>query len=817
MPQPARFLHAVWIVPILILGAFNSELPRGFQVAVLVAMIAALGGAGRRFAAWMCPDFDRTARAVAAFSLTVGLAAGLTLWLGHFGGLWPSAFLLSAAGLYLVSLWIPDRPLPALAPGMAPVGQPSRAEDFLEKAAVAAVVIVTLGLAYLYRYAPPGLHGFDDLSYHLAAVATWHQHGDLRMLKFSFGDPSTAFYPILSELWTWIFIAPFHDSDIAARWSQIPFALFSGLALMSIAQRLGLPRRAGVIAAASYLSIRHVLPVLAFTAGNDHTAAFFTLAAVDALIAASHRPRFGVVAYTGLTLGLLAGTKYVGILFAGLLFFAFILLRLVHQRDRDRDRDGREQRQDGKPPLGVLRAAALLLAVALLAGGYTYLRNVWNTGNPVFPSPVTVAGIEIFDGWEETGLAARMTWPDAEIDIPHFLTQRRDLFGPSFPYTLLPAALLAPFVLLIRRRKWSRGTWADNALVLVLPALSFVLFLYGTHDHRDMRYFMAGVGLAGLAFAWLLEQVPGRTGTVLRCIALVLPIHHLARRFRADAWQEILGVALLLGAVALYLHFRDRRAQRATAAPAPRLRWARTAAGLAVLAIAAASLDRTVEKYQARKMKADPGAEELERITGSAGAPGVDIAYFGWNQPYLFYGRELQNRVEMVPHEWDAESRFYDWGASPDLPYNAGPARKWIRIMRDLGIDYVVVVRAGFEYPERRWLADRPLAFERLTGENRVEIWRVLPQGKMRPDDGDANAANAGDRPARRKPPRRRRPAGARSDADGDQRLHPVAPDSPRRTRPGGEKRDRPAIPGARPPADPGAGGPPLPGRPDRA
>lgn len=401
MPQAARFLPAAWIVPVLLVGGFDRELPRGFQVAVLVALIAALGGAGRRIAAWMAPDFDRTARTVAAFSLTVALAAGLTLWLGHFGGLWPRPFLLSAAGVYLLCLWIPDHPLPARA--YRTPDHPSRAEEIVEKSAVAALVLATLGAAYVYRYASPGLHGFDDLSYHLAAVATWHQYGDLRMLKFSFGDPSTTFYPILAELWTWALLAPFHDSDVAARWAQIPFAIFSGFALVSISQRLGMSRRAGVIAAVSYLSIRRVLPVLAFTAGNDHTAAFFTLAAVDALLAAARRPSVGTVAYTGLTLGLLAGTKYVGLLFAGLLLLAFLLLFWVHRR---LDGSGRFVRN-------LLGQAALVLAVALVAGGYTYLRNLWNTGNPLFPSPVTVAGLPIFEGWEETGLATRMTWPAA--------------------------------------------------------------------------------------------------------------------------------------------------------------------------------------------------------------------------------------------------------------------------------------------------------------------------------------------------------------------------------------------------------------------
>ena len=72
-----------------------------------------------------------------------------------------------------------------------------------------------------------------------------------------------------------------------------------------------------------------------------------------------------------------------------------------------------------------------------------YLRNAVSTGNPVFPSPVRLLGRDLLPGWDHVSLAHRRTLPEAAIDVPHFLTQRRDLFGPLFPYTMLPAALLA--------------------------------------------------------------------------------------------------------------------------------------------------------------------------------------------------------------------------------------------------------------------------------------------------------------------------------------------------------------------------------------
>jgi hypothetical protein len=792
MLQRLDFRQAAWIVPALIAGAVPG-LPRAVQVIAFCAMAGALGGAGWRIASRLLPETDRASRWLAGFCFALGLANGLALWLGHFGGLRPGAFLLSVAGLYLVCLWIPAEPVDKT--GRPPEPPQARFEKVLEAASVALLAIVTLRFFHQNRNLIPGFFGFDDLSYHLAAVATWFQYGDLRMLKFSFGDPSTTFYPIGAELFSWVLIAPFHDSDILARWSQLPYAIFSGVALLAICRRLGLPRRAGVLAAVSFLSIRRVLPVLAFTAGNDHTASFFVLAGVDAVIRLARRPRAGTAVYAGLVLGLLAGTKYIGILYVAALLGVLVVSALAHRADWEaRDR----------APRTLLRNAAILAGIALLAGGYTYLRNVWTTGNPLFPSPVHIAGIEIFQGWESTSLTERMLQPDAAIDIPDFLLERRDLFGPAFPYTLLPAALLAPLLALaLRRRIGPHPLWIDTLLVFLLPVGFFLLFLYGTHDHRDMRYFMPGVALAGILFAWLLELPGGRTGTVLRCLAFLVPIHHLARRFRVEVWQEVLGVAVLLAVTALWFWLRDRRP--APASPARRLRWG--VAGLVLLALAAGPVGRSIETYQKRKMRAEPIVAQLERMTG--GRP-VQIAYLGWNQPYLFYGSRLQNRVEMVPYDWDLDSRFFDWGSSPELPFNHRLPRRWVRQVDALGIDYMVVVRAGFENPERRWIEERPKKFRLAYGDGIREIWQVFPsgsRGKIDPHDERPGKHN--------RPPRRRRPAGARPHPHRHQRVHAVAPDAPGgAVGPGG---DRDALSGARPQAGAPGGRPARPRRPHRA
>src|SRR4030095_13302462 len=120
----------------------------------------------------------------------------------------------------------------------------------------------------------------------------------------------------------------------------------------------------------------------------------------------------------------------------------------------------------------------------------TYLRNAVSTGNPIFPAPVRMLGIEL-PGW--ANILERDTSPEYQIDVWHFLTRRTRLFGSYFPFTLLPAALLAPLAALARRR------WRE-ALVFALPVVFFLQFRFLMHDHRDIRYFLPGIALAAVAF-----------------------------------------------------------------------------------------------------------------------------------------------------------------------------------------------------------------------------------------------------------------------------------------------------------------------------
>ncbi len=706
---------------------------RVLQVIVFLGMLAALWSAGNRLARWLVPDWRPLSRAVAAFSLAVGIAVVPATWMGQFGLLRPTPFLVWIAAAFLLSRFLPEKNVGA---GLVPAldgEKPARIERALLIAAALAIALTGLREIRGMRYRPPEL--YDDLSYHLSTVAMWVRHGDLRMVRFSMGDPSTPFYPVLGEVTSWALIAPFRDSDVAARWTQLPFALFSFLAVAAIARNLGLARRDAAFAAVSYAGIHHVFPFIAIGAGNDHATSFFTLAAVDGALNLARRPRAGAAAVTGAALGLLLATKYIGVLFAPVIL-AFLILAFIAERRPEGER----------VPARTLAGLALLLAATMaVTGGYTYLRNAATTGNPLFPAPVRILGLEVFPGWPGVTPAWRDTSPEARIDVWQFLTRRTRLFGSYFPFTMLPAAVLAPLLALWKRR------WRE-ALVFTLPAAFFLQFLFLMHDHRDNRYFLPGIALAAVALAWLLAQA-GRRAVPIRAVLLAWIAWQVIRDFKWTMTNRVLtALALLLLAALLEMAWQRWRTRRDSLRSRIGPWWRIAAAGL--LLAAAVPLGAMVATYQKVKLVHEPAALALERL---AGPDGARVAYAGLNKPYLFYGSRLQNEIEIVPRSRALDARTYRWGSRLAEPYNdVGSYRRWRGNVERLGIEYVVVIRSPWEDPERRWLAHRTQGFQRVYADAATEIWRVLPRhaAARRPGGADRPA------PGRRAPAKGWKPGG---------------------------------------------------------
>lgn len=699
--RPAwRLVSSVpWALPVLVLlaGAGYERPPVPLALAGVGALTIGLGFAGLRVARLALPSAPAWTRATAALVFATLGAVLPALALGHFGALWPRPFLVAVALLVaLVGAFSEWRPAAQAPPSPAEPAAPWRRA--LRAAAFAALAVGTAAALHAERHRAPDK--LDDPSYHLTAVATWHHYGDLRTPKFGFGDPTTAFYPIGSEIVAWTLLAPLRDSDFVLRWSQLLYFFGTLAAAAAVARELGLAPPAAPIAVLLLATVPRAFPSVALSAGNDHSTAFFAVAAVAAALRLARRPAAGAAVFAGAAFGLLAGTKYLGLLLAAPL--AGLLLVTVASPD--------------PPAVRPRRRVALLLlaaAVAAVAGGYTYLRNAVSLDNPVFPVPVAIAGLEL-PGWEEATLAVRRERPEFRIDLPEFLLDVR-AFGPLFPFTALPAALVAPLLALLFGGPWRRRL--RRAAVFGLPAVFFLLFLFLVHDHRDIRYLFAAIALAAVGFAALVAAASRRRPWIAIAVEATVAVAVIVRFVRPDRLSPV-GVVLALlavaAAVALARPAGGPLRRRLRQAPA------RAAATLIVLA-GFAAVSPELASYQRRKYANDLIVEALERR-----APGgTVIAYAGYNRPYPYFGARLEHRVEQVPTRGPVDARYFNWGGEPSIPWRSGRYRAWHRNLRQLGVEHLIL--ESRPDPEQRWAEVHPESFQLITFHGNRQLWRFEP------------------------------------------------------------------------------------------
>jgi hypothetical protein len=339
----------------------------------------------------------------------------------------------------------------------------SRSFALVGLAAVSGILPYTALVSYL---APDG--SWDGLWYHQSIVGFALQNGGFALVDVPPSLEMVNGYPRCAELLS-LWLVLFWDRRLVELVPTLAAPLFL-LALYLLARRFA-PRRIAVGLACALLLTPGAILQLCSTY-NDLTAAAFFLAALHF----GTRPqglRGRDAAMAGLALGLLAGTKGTGVVWAPLLAvapFGRIGWRLLRERSR-----GASSKIASELAPGL--AAGLLLAVAI--PGPVYLRNWVVHRNPVWPVDVEVLPLGLHwpgpnrealhqgRGWRET-LASLYEAPHPGLD---FHDERNNSYGLGLPWLLLPlwlAALPAAIGTALRGSRERRDR-ALQALLLVAP------------------------------------------------------------------------------------------------------------------------------------------------------------------------------------------------------------------------------------------------------------------------------------------------------------------------------------------------------------
>jgi hypothetical protein len=650
---------------------------------------------------------------------TAVLALALLLWpaelLGSFGALKPIPYLLFV-GLGGTAIWVLSRgrhggrcrernPRPQAPPPVSSPGQGPNAVA-IASFAIAAIALIHFAAGAKTRLST-GMTGFDSTWYHAPFATGFFQSGNTLDLHFIAPQFLAWFYPANGEI--------FHSLGMLAFGRDLLSPLlnlgwFAGCLVACWC--VGRPYRVapwslglGAIA----LSV----PALADQAGearNDIVGVFFLLAAVViALNAWAAREEgeqgleIGALAVVGLAAGLAAGTKLNFLLPAAVLVVGLIAIAPRGNRRR------------------ALAAAGL---AALAGGGYWYLRNLVQSGNPLpwahhlgpisLPAPQQALG-----GREAHGVIGYLG--DGAVWSDWFLPGLHG--GLWIIWPLLGVGALASLILsLVPRGRRPRGSKPTDDLERK-PR-------YGLETESrnsgavGWSPVLALAGLAGLAsaFAWLVaptsasgpDGMPRGFESGLRYLApaLVLGLALLPATPLLHDFLARVGVRQSFGSYSATKDCRTRSglSRRLTAALA--------AIGL----LAAVAIGYPVQRHYLQSRYSDP----------TFTTPGLNAA-FAWaadlsdsriattsTRQYPLFGTDLSNHVQFIGEE------------TPHGGFVAASScRAWRTALNQGHYDYVVATRDRLEPgqppypPQARWteapqakpiLRKPPTVVFRLTG-----------------------------------------------------------------------------------------------------
>lgn len=335
------------------------------------------------------------------------------------------------------------------------------------------VLVLAARIAIHIWYLPP--YVTDTLTYHLPKVAEWVQNGSLVIFDTSV---DRTFWPANFELFqTWFVLFPHHDFLVEL--ACVPFYLLACWSVYSIARLLGLEHRWGLAAALLYALTPAPLQH-ATSSKNDMPMAALYLFLFALLLSARKEgwswPRRRLFLAFLVCCHALGMKAYIVFLLPGLVVVILWALEGHSLRDLLLSLRKPELRSPGAGLLTWLPSVALT-SVALLLGGYWYLRNGLIFGNPFYPAEPRIFGQYFFgsspEGWQRQGVFLSH---QALVDNLSTLFQQKIFDTQEFHFSLTDMT-----------------GWGWFVFVVGWPSL-----VYGTFSSSKIRWLFAAFGLSFL-------------------------------------------------------------------------------------------------------------------------------------------------------------------------------------------------------------------------------------------------------------------------------------------------------------------------------
>lgn len=344
--------------------------------------------------------------------------------------------------------------------------KPAKKLNKFEVIVLAATASVAVFL--LFESAVQPINNYDSLAYHLPTMVQWYQNHSFAYLEeFKFNQIGR--YPYTWEVLCALFFIPFRE-DFLISFPNIIAWLILGLSIYLISIKLGATRLSSLASTSMVL----MLPILIESVNTIHVdlplASFFIAGFYFAILCAENQ-QISYLALVAIAIGMLTGIKTSGLIYSAVL--VLILAFLLAQYFVKEKRLNLISRRPPKSSIVLI----LLSTICLLGlGGFWYLRNYLELGNPLGYIEVNVGGITLFVGNVDIDQVRETTLANL-FNITSFANWKT-LGGQikaklGFPFLFLALQVILFFWLSLRSKIQGK------AKLRVVVGLFFLLFVTG--------------------------------------------------------------------------------------------------------------------------------------------------------------------------------------------------------------------------------------------------------------------------------------------------------------------------------------------------
>lgn len=329
-------------------------------------------------------------------------------------------------------------------------------------AGVSAAVVYQLARARDLAFTP--LNDIDTLNFHLPGIARWIQSGSLWQIDQLFPYFVTGNYPNHGDVVTLAAVLPWRDIAFA-RFVELPFLALTGLAVYALACELRAPRATAAVFAAAVVMVP-ALSDYALQGLPDVIMLFAFATGVLFLLRHARTRRPSDLVMGGLALGIAFGTKWYGVTSVAVVLVVWAAASLI-----------------ARPPVrDVARHGAALAGLIALGGGIWMLRNLVESGNPLYPQEIGAFGITVFDGpsgtiLDQVGFTVADYLDDPSVLRDYIAPGLDDRLGIAGPVIAIGVALAAVAAAVAARRR-PPLSGSGGAILAVSAAVALIAAVY---------------------------------------------------------------------------------------------------------------------------------------------------------------------------------------------------------------------------------------------------------------------------------------------------------------------------------------------------